>query len=78
MTEQTRPDEQPQFETDTVQANQAEQQGLGLGERELQAQREAGDTTAQADVDQDDDQIEEDVAVQGADEDDTERQAPEA
>ena len=77
MTEQNRPDEQPQFETDSVQANQAEQQGLGLGERELQAQREAGDTTAQGEIDQDDDQIEEDVAVQG-DDDDTELQAPQA
>lgn len=74
MTEQKIPTEQPQFETDTVQANQAEQQGLGLGERELQAQREAGETV---DAEQDQDEaatLENDTAVQGQ----REQQAPEA
>lgn len=74
MTEEKIPTEQPQFETDTVQANQAEQQGLGVGERELQAQREAGETV-DAEVDQDDDTtLERDTAVQGQ----QAQQAPEA
>ena len=73
MTEQKIPTEQPQFETDTVQANQAEQQGLGVGERELQAQREAGETV-DAEQDQDDTTLERDTAVQGQ----QEQRAPEA
>ena len=63
MTEQKIPTEQPQFETDTVQANQAEQQGLGLGERELQAQREAGETV-DAEIDQDDTTTEDNTEVE--------------
>lgn len=74
MTEQTRPDEQPQFETDTVQANQAEQQGLGVGERELQAQREAGETVDAEQGQDDETTLEGDTAVQGR----QEQQAPEA
>ncbi len=37
MTDPTRPTpaETPTFETDTVQADRAREQGLGLGEREL-------------------------------------------
>ncbi|RYG17724.1 MAG: hypothetical protein EON96_06230 [Caulobacteraceae bacterium] len=35
-------EETPHFETDTVQADRAREQGLGLGERELQAQRDPG------------------------------------
>ena len=35
-----RPEETPAFETDTVQADRAREQGLGLGERELKAQRD--------------------------------------
>ena len=74
MTEQKIPTEQPQFETDTVQANQAEQQGLGLGERELQAQREAGEPV-DAEIDQDDKTTAEDAAeVQSG----QEPQAPQA
>lgn len=43
MTEQSdRPKESPHFETDTVQADRAREQGLGLGERELKAQRDPG------------------------------------
>lgn len=45
MTEDTntpRPDEAPTFQTDTVQADRAREQGLGLGERELKAQRDPG------------------------------------
>jgi len=37
-----RPKETPAFETDTVQADRAREQGLGLGERELKAQRDPG------------------------------------
>lgn len=36
------PAESPIFETDTVQADRARDQGLGLGERELKAQRDPG------------------------------------
>ena len=36
------PAEEPHFETDTVQADRAREQGLGLGERELRAQRDPG------------------------------------
>lgn len=43
MTDQKKtPAEAPHFETDTVQADRAREQGLGLGERELQAQRDPG------------------------------------
>ena len=43
MTNETpRPDETPHFEPDTVQADRAREQGLGLGERELKAQRDPG------------------------------------
>ena len=40
--EPDRPKETPNFETDTVQADRAREQGLGLGERELKAQRDPG------------------------------------
>lgn len=74
MTEEQRPDEQKQFETDTVDANRAEQQGLGVGARELQAQREPGETV-DSEQDQDDaTTMERDTAVQGR----QEQQAPEA
>lgn len=43
MTDQPdRPKETPNFETDTVQADRAREQGLGLGARELAAQRDPG------------------------------------
>lgn len=43
MTDQKKtPTETAHFETDTVQADRAREQGLGLGERELQAQRDPG------------------------------------
>ena len=37
-----RPDENPTFKTDEVQANRAMEQGLGVGARELAAQRDPG------------------------------------
>lgn len=46
-------DEKPHFETDSVQADRAREQGLGLGERELKAQRDPGGITT-PDVDEDD------------------------
>ncbi len=51
MSDTDRPAETPTFETDTVQADRAREQGLGLGERELQAQRDPGGVRT-ADVDE--------------------------
>lgn len=48
MTEET-----PRFETDFVEADRAREQGLGLGERGLKAQRDPGGV-ATPDVDEDD------------------------
>lgn len=42
MTDVNIPPEDPRFETDEVQADRARQQGLGVGERELEAQRDPG------------------------------------
>ena len=43
MNDQTKtPDETPHFETDEVDANLAIEQGLGVGARELAAQRDPG------------------------------------
>ena len=44
-----RPAETPAFETDVVRADRAREQGLGVGERELKAQRDPGGVTT-ADV----------------------------
>jgi len=57
MADQDRPTpaEDPHFETDAVQADRAREQGLGLGERELNAQRDPGGVrTANEDSDIDD------------------------
>lgn len=35
-------EEKPRFETDFVETDRAREQGLGLGERELKAQRDPG------------------------------------
>jgi len=55
MTDEKRPApaETPHFETDFVQTDRAREQGLGLGERELKAQRDPGGI-ATPDVDEDD------------------------
>lgn len=45
----------PTFETDEVEANHAIEQGLGVGARELAAQREAGEK-ASDDAESEDDQ----------------------
>lgn len=73
MTDQNRPEEKPQFETDTVQANQAEQQGLGVGARELNAQRDPGEK-ADAESLEDGAQLQK----QRADQDETENLSPQA
>lgn len=41
-TDRPTPAEEPHFETGTVRADRAREQDLGLGERELQAQRDPG------------------------------------
>lgn len=68
MTEDTRPEETPHFETDTVQADRAREQGLGLGERELQAQRDPGGVRT-ADVDEGADELDDTLGVQGSEDD---------
>jgi hypothetical protein len=72
-----RPDEKATFETDEVQANRAMEQGLGVGARELAAQRDPGGVnTADEDAEfengvsveaGDKEQLDENVSVQGLD-----------
>jgi hypothetical protein len=72
-----RPDENATFETDEVQANRAMEQGLGVGARELAAQRDPGGVnTADEDAEfengvsveaGDKEQLDENVSVQGLD-----------
>lgn len=74
MTDPTKtPEETPHFETDDVEANLAIEQGLGVGARELAAQRDPGGIVTpdvepgmQDDDDIDGDTIDRDTAVQGA------------
>lgn len=63
------PEDKPHFETDDVDANLAIEQGLGVGARELAAQRDPGGvvTPDEDDSDDGDDTIDRDTAVQGAD-----------
>jgi hypothetical protein len=64
------PDDKPHFETDDVEANLAIEQGLGVGARELAAQRDPGGVVTPDEDDDDDDAVDRDTAVQGqADED---------
>ena len=57
MTDQPMNDEdQPHFETSDVEANVAMEQGLGVGARELAAQRDAGGVVT-ADVDDSDGEV---------------------
>jgi hypothetical protein len=90
MTEDTntpRPDEAPTFQTDTVQADRAREQGLGLGERELEAQRDPGgvrtadeepELETGASARPDEETLDEDLGVLGAAEEDEDRTAPQA
>ena len=64
----------PMFETDAVQADRAREQGLGLGARELQAQRDPGDVQSRDDenvrveaADMDEDPMDQSLGVQGTD-----------
>lgn len=65
------------FETDEISATRGREQGLGMGARELEAQRDVGDVVA-ADEDNDDlgekdagiVDLDENLAVQGQDDDD--------
>lgn len=75
-TDRPTPAEDPVFETDTVQADRAREQGLGLGERELNAQRDPGgvrtanvDSDVEGGVDDDSgdgDALNQSIGVQGA------------
>ena len=72
-----RPDENPTFKTDEVQANLAMEQGLGVGARELAAQRDPGGVNTADENPEfenrvsveagDGEQLDEDVSVQGLD-----------
>lgn len=71
--ENTAADEGRSFETGTVRADRAREQGLGLGERELQAQRDPGGVRT-PDVEpgreeEGSDPVGESIGVQGARED---------
>ena len=79
MTDPTRttPATTPVFETDAVQADRAREQGLGLGARELAAQRDPGDVQSRDDenvrveaADTDEDPLDPSLGVQGTDRDD--------
>ena len=68
-------DPKPHFETDEVSASRGREQGLGVGARELAAQRDAGDVqsrddeNAQVEADDDDeDALDRNTAVVGEDE----------
>lgn len=64
-------EETPHFETDEVDANLAIEQGLGVGARELAAQRDPGGvvTPDEDDADVDEEALDRNTAVQGVDED---------
>lgn len=73
-TNKTLPADAPVFETDAVQADRAREQGLGLGARELQAQRDPGDVQSRDDenvrveaADTDEDPLDPSLGVQGTD-----------
>lgn len=76
MTDPTKtPDKTPHFETDEVDANLAIEQGLGVGARELAAQRDPGGVVTEdvePGTEEDDDvdgAIERNTSVLGTDED---------
>jgi len=76
----TTPEESPHFDTSDVEANRAIEQGLGVGARELAAQRDPGGVvTEDEDIDSadgvsvnagDEDALDQSVSVQGAEDDD--------
>jgi len=71
------PKETPTFHTDEVEANRAMEQGLGVGERELTAQRDPGGVNTADEEPElengvsveagDEEQLDENVSVQGLD-----------
>jgi hypothetical protein len=63
------PEDTPHFETDDVEANLAIEQGLGVGARELAAQRDPGGVVTPDEDDDSEDAIDRDTAVQGQDDD---------
>jgi hypothetical protein len=63
------PAETPVFETDTVQADRAREQGLGLGERELNAQRDPGGVRTPDETDPD--ALDQSVGVQGSEDEES-------
>lgn len=69
MADRPTPAEDPTFETDTVQANRAVENGQGLGAREIAAQRDPGGVSTPDEIDEDD--LDESVSVQGEREDST-------
>lgn len=60
MSDTNRPDEDARFETNPVEATRGREQGLGVGARELQAQRDPNDVQSRDD---------EDARVEATDED---------
>lgn len=72
-TNPTAPAETPVFETDTVQADRAREQGLGLGERELQAQRDPGGVRTPDEADPD--ALDQSVGSESSDESEDSRTA---
>jgi hypothetical protein len=66
MTDADRPQEEHNFEPSEVEATRGREQGLGMGARELAAQRDPGGTTA-ADEDA---EVETGVSINAGDEDD--------
>lgn len=60
MSDTNSPGKDARFETNEVEASRVREQGLGVGARELQAQRDPGDVQSRDD---------EDVHVEAADED---------
>ena len=72
MTDQPdRPNESPNFETDTVEADRAREQGLGLGERDPGGVRTADEDPRMEDGSsinaRDEDALDQSIGVQGSD-----------
>lgn len=72
-TKRPTPAESPAFETDTVQADRAREQGLGLGERELAAQRDPGGVRTPDETDPD--ALDQSVGAEDADDGQSSRMA---
>lgn len=72
-TDRPTPAETPVFETDTVQADRAREQGLGFGERELKAQRDPGGVRTPDETDPD--ALDQSVGAEGSDDSEDSRTA---